>query len=225
MGVYNRMPTPSEQLDALLATLSPYQGARLTFYDQCAAFYLLKRGFPQALVAKTFDITQSAMSTLARCETNPRRYKQVGDEFRRLGLEAFGEKYTNQDILDRLARFRAEMPLTGDHRKGLRKGRAPNPDSNAYAGYYRDPNDPRLILKITFVNEGSHGHPPGWYLWVKQNRRLIGRGETKDGELLPYLNSKQVYESLCHPDWPDPLPIEDNENKKDKPLDNQIKKD
>ena len=55
---------------------------KLSFSDQCAAFYALFRGFKPDLVAKVFGTTPTASRRSSTAMPNdPRRYRHVKDEF------------------------------------------------------------------------------------------------------------------------------------------------
>ena len=124
------MSEATDRLEELAQGLQPKNSARLSFTDLCAAFALVKRGFPQSLVAQVFGVTPAAISKLASAETNPRRYANVAAELQRLGWDEFREKYITNEIIERLQRFRVEAPLTSD----LRRGRGPNPAADKSAG-------------------------------------------------------------------------------------------
>ncbi len=96
-------------IDEALAGISPRASGRLKHADRCAALALMKRGFPQALVARTFAISRASAHILAQCETNG-KYPAVANDLRNLGFTAFYETYCTPEVRDRLFRAKAEMP-------------------------------------------------------------------------------------------------------------------
>jgi hypothetical protein len=130
------MSDPYDRLDGYLSEMGALASGRLSFHDQCAAFVLLQRGFSRGLVAKTFGISPSAATHIGDClSPGSKRYAKVADAYRAMGEEAFGRAYFTQDIDDRLARFRLNVPKQGD----FRRGRAPNPGSDLDAGDHQIP--------------------------------------------------------------------------------------
>ena len=115
-----------DRLNARLAATPPGASAHLTFQQKCAAFYLLERGFKQALVAEVFGISKASVNLLANAlKPGARTYANVAEEWNRIGdAEEFGRLYYTIDIDDRVARARAHAPGDGD----LRRGRGPNPN-------------------------------------------------------------------------------------------------
>jgi hypothetical protein len=117
-------------LEEMLTELAPSQSRRLTFQEKCAAYYALKRGFPQKLIGKVFGVSQGAACALLKASPDSRRYRDVAHEFERLGAEEFGRRYWTPEYDDRLGRFRMGQQKTFDQMRGS----APNPTADKYQG-------------------------------------------------------------------------------------------
>lgn len=164
------MSATTERLDALQSSLPRTALAgRLTFNEKCAAYYLLLRGFKKSLVALTFGVTPSAMTRLAQARSA--RYADVVREYRRLGHEAFGDRYFTQDMEARFLRYQAAIPNQSD--KAKRKF-GPNPNARSAAGEYliRSVTGPETIFFVFWLEGESwtyrQDEEPGAFVSAKR---------------------------------------------------------
>jgi hypothetical protein len=205
---------PKAAVRALVATQPNRPERKLSFHDQCAAFYALYNGMSAGLVAKTFGVTIGTASQLGGClpkdprpyeyETKPlkqrfavkefggiggtgktvgyqtltvgeqevrvnrdmnrgrspnriQRYRRVGEEFMRLGEDAFAQTYYTDAVHRRLMEVKHGL----DEGRG-RRGPDPTPDQ--YAGIFDTPDGPLTIEWIS---------PHGWR-WVNNNHPSDG---------------------------------------------------
>jgi hypothetical protein len=102
------MSKATEALGALLEGLPQPRPPSLSFPQRCAAYYALRRRFPQTIVAQAFNVTQGAVSALARCSVTG-KYRKVAEEYRDLGHDAFGEKYFTDDHLVLIQKYRLKL--------------------------------------------------------------------------------------------------------------------
>ena len=66
---------PKKAVVSLVKSQRDTPGRKLSFFDQCAAFYSLYKGVASHIVAKTFGISQTAASQIGGClQTDPRPY-------------------------------------------------------------------------------------------------------------------------------------------------------
>ena len=162
------MSQATENLEKMLAETPASMSARLSFPDQCAAFYALFRGFKPGLVAKVFGTTPTAMSVLKHCIRDPRRYRHVKDEFYKLGPEEFGEKYYTDDIDARLSRFRAKAEKSDD----LMRGRGPNATADKFQGLWLivdEQGDEHTVEVLWIDGEGWRHREFGRWAYVSRN--------------------------------------------------------
>ncbi len=125
-----------EKFDDILADIPRRATGRLKHADRCAAFALMKRGFPQALVARTFGITKGAAHNIAQCETTG-NYPAVANDWKNLGPETFYETYLTAQLRERVIRVKRNMPELFDitHAPGRKDRRDKfHPNQNAKAG-------------------------------------------------------------------------------------------
>jgi hypothetical protein len=133
--------------------------ARLAFSDRCAAFALVKRGFPPYIIAKVFGVTKPVIYLLASASMDASRYTSVLKEYYRLGEEEFVERYVTDDIVNRLQRWRSEKPDDSDIERRLL---GPDPASDKYAGLYHValPNGDPIDFRVYWNGEDEDEH--GW---------------------------------------------------------------
>ncbi len=149
------MTRATENLDAMIASLPPKPGPKMPFSVACGAYYALWRGFPRKLVAKAFDISEPTAALLAHAgDEGAKFYRKIGEEFRRLGAEAFAAAYYTPEIDDRLARIRMHVPQPGD----IRPERAADIRANKWAKKpmrFEPTPGHRMTMEIDWRNHGD----------------------------------------------------------------------
>jgi hypothetical protein len=169
-----------------LASAQPETGGRkLTFYNQCSAFYALYSHIAPRVVAEAFGVTMATVSNLAGClKHDPRpteiiingdritrrsltqgrnpnriqRYARVADEFERLGEDAFAAKYFPHDVAARVGAVKHKLPDAGA------PPRAYNPKANKDVGDWiipAGPTVPESVLNVRLIDGEGFAYGEG----------------------------------------------------------------
>jgi|HubBroStandDraft_6_1064221.scaffolds.fasta_scaffold03328_11 hypothetical protein len=165
------MTSPLDNLNRMLAELSPARGPRIPFATLCGAFYALQRGFPHVLIAQAIGLTPASISKLANCLRPPGdgatwRYRRIAEEWARLGEQDFADRYYDAKLDERIARIRMGVALPADNRTSF----GPNPQADKYAAYRHGPvaieRIDGIVVPIQIVwrepTLAPGGPPPGW---------------------------------------------------------------
>jgi hypothetical protein len=125
---------PQLAMQRLTQGISSRPGRKLTFKEQCGAFYALYNGLSASVVSEAFSLSKTTVSNIGGClERDPRprvveagdgtlieqrdlnarrgpnrspRYQAVASEFLRLGDEEFARRYFTRTLFDRLMRVK-----------------------------------------------------------------------------------------------------------------------
>lgn len=170
------------------------RGRKLTFSEQCAIAWALKvRTFKTATIRAAFNLTPATISWL-RNSLEPDRihYRNVREEYVRLGPERFEEKYYTRDLHFRFKRIELGLEHL-DENKTDRAPRptGPNPNATKYAGVHT-------------LEDGSQwevfwsDNPLGWWFSrPEKNARLFGREAiTGKEDYEPFMRSEDAFDGL-----------------------------
>jgi hypothetical protein len=135
-------PSHHEEFEAYLATLPPAYGRKLLFSEKCGLAYALRRGERHAVAAQAFGLSAATVSMLARClQPASRHYRDVWNEFRALGEEAFRDRYYPPELHFRLKRIRLGLThLPGGEADIAPARKGPDPRAAKYAGPFTLPD-------------------------------------------------------------------------------------
>jgi hypothetical protein len=146
-----------EEFEAYLRTLPPVYGRRLTFAERCGLAFALRKGARAAHVAEAFALSRATVSWLAHClQPGQKHYRDVWEEYQRLGGEAFQKLYFLPHIVYRLKRVELSLTHLTDGQDIAPKAFGPDPRADKYAyanvGLIEIPDNTRW--RIDWIGDG-----------------------------------------------------------------------
>lgn len=213
-GPYNPQAAARE-----LATSQTNRRVRkLSFFDQCAAFYALYNGVETRYVAKAFGISLTAASQIGGClDKDPRPYTtelaiENGEVIERVARHRDMNRHRNPDRIPRYRRIADEFERLGeidfankyfpffirdrikdakrayDETNPPRMRRGFDPSAIEGAGPLEMDGE---MYDVVILDD-----PPGWYVVARSNGKSFGRDYWEGGERKGFAKARHARQTM-----------------------------